>query len=158
MNTSSNMRYRDYNYVLNTLATFGAAVALAGTAVAAEVNPVTPDDTQGVNLQTRYDNIADYGYAQQTTQGDFTVKNDLEMLRNIEISKFNDKIFNSFSERIVKHWIPAEGILDETCLFVTIENQEELMSRDGYDFELDLYEQLEEEIASSRFFNMIALL
>ena len=160
MHTSSNMKYRDASYLMSTLATFGVVVALAGTTIATETNASTINTTtvQDVTLQTRYDSISDYSYTKNSTQGDHSVKNNLSMLRNMEISKLNDKILSIFSHPIVNHWIPADGFLDETCLFVTIENQDMLMSQDGYDFELDLYVQLEEEIAASKFFNMIALL
>ncbi len=107
-----------------------------------------------------YTKSGSYESAKQSTVDDAIIKNDISMLKLLEIEGINKKIKNIFDTRIVEHWIPADGLLDKTCLFIRVENQEGFISKTDYDydFELDLYLKLQEEINNSNFFNMIALL
>ena len=65
---------------------------------------------------------------------------------------------NIYGYGIIKFWIPADNLIEKTCLFISLENQDELSSNPDADLELDIYLTLEKEIENSNFFNMIALL
>lgn len=115
MNISSNMRYREYNYVLNTLATFGAVVALASTAMATEVGTLDTD-THGISLQARLNNIADYGYAQQTTQGDTVINNDQDaLLSYLMKEEITDNIYKSYGYEVKE--MHESSLVDEDGTF-----------------------------------------
>lgn len=101
--------------------------------------------------------FVEYDSPKQSTQYDSFLRNDIGMLKIIEISKLNDKIKNLYQTSIEHSWIPADGKLKKTCLFVKVKNQEELISKES-DFELNLYLNLKTELKESNFFNMIALI
>jgi hypothetical protein len=130
------------------------------TAALLSPNPATasvPEEQSIFYNKHSYDQYMNYGYTQQSTYSFSGIQNDISMLKQIEISKLNDKISSIFHTKIVKYWIPADGLLEKTCLFIKVNNQEELMSATD-DFEFDLYLNLKEELNSNIFFNMIALL
>ncbi len=153
------MEYKD-KYIRNTIVSLGTAFAVtsAGAAPIIDLTAESGDATQIISYKADYDMFEDYSLEQQSTRGASLIQNDIEMLKQLEIARFNEKIYSNFNARIVSHWIPAEGMLDKTCLFVTVDKQEELMANEGYDFELDLYLTLKEDIDGSNFFDMIALI
>ena len=91
------------------------------------------------------------------TSTDSFVSHDKKQLQKMEIEKINRQIKKIFNTSITDYWIPAEGFLEKSCLFVKVERQEELMNQ-YEDFEFNLYLQLEENLDASQFFEMIALL
>lgn len=105
---------------------------------------------------TSYHESMKYDSLKQSTLSDSLIKNDVDMLKILEISKLNEKITQLYGTSIIESWIPADGILDKTCLFIKVNEQERFMAE--LDFELDLYLKLEPEIKDSSFFNMIALM
>lgn len=153
------MEYKD-NYIIGTIVSLGTAFALttAGASTTIDLKDGYADATQTISYKADYDMFEDYSLEQQSTRGSSLIQNDIEMLKQLEIARFNEKIHSSFDTYIVSHWIPAEGMLDKTCLFVTVDMQEELLSKAGYDFELELYLTLKEEIEESNFFDMIAII
>ncbi|MCF6309950.1 MAG: hypothetical protein L3J19_05685 [Sulfurimonas sp.] len=136
----------NYNRILNSFAV--GTVLLLQQADASMVESITNKAT--------HDQFVNYNSSKQSTHGDSFIQNDVEMLKILEISKINDKIETLYGTSIVEHWIPADGILEKTCLFIRVDNQEQLMTE--LDLELDLYLKLESEISESNFFNMIALI
>ncbi len=133
-----------------------STIALMSVAfVASDANTVVPMEKSFLSSYTK---SGSYESSKQSTLDDSIIKNDILMLKLLEIEGINKKIKNIFDTKIVKHWIPADGLLDKTCLFIRVENQEDFISKNDYDFELDLYLKLQEEINNSNFFNMIALL
>ncbi len=104
-----------------------------------------------------YDKSIDYSISKQSTMDNSNIKNDIEMLRLLEIDELNNELNMKLNTSISKTWLPANNILNKSCLFVTVENQEDLI--ENYkDFELELYLALEEKINKSSFFDMIALI
>lgn len=153
------MEYKD-KYIRGTIVSIGTALAMtsAGAIQTIDLKTESGDATQIISYKADYDVFEDYSLGQQSTRSLSLIQNDIEMLKQLEIARFNDKIYSRFNTRIASHWIPAEGMLDKTCLFVTVEKQEELMANAGYDFELNLYLTLKEEIEESNFFDMIAII
>ena len=148
MNTSSNTTY---NILLTTLS---LATVLAVSPTYADNNV---EDRLPYLAFSSYNGSIDYSRNKQSTVDNSTVKNDIEMLKLLEIDDFDSKLQSKFKTSIIQTWIPADGILEKSCLFVALKNQEELMSS-SEDFELDLYLALEEKISKSNFFDMIALI
>jgi hypothetical protein len=118
--------------------------------------PYTNNVDTSTHLAT-YDQSVNYNINKQSTVDKSKVKNDIEMLRLLEIEDFNNELQSKFETTIVNTWIPADGFLEKNCLFVSVENQEELINS-SEDFETDLYLALEEKINRSNFFDMIALM
>ena len=147
INTSNNTTY---NSILTTLS-FVATVSISS--ISAHTETVKPNYIAG----SSYDRGIDYSTNKQSTVDSSTIKNDIEMLRLLEIESFNSELKSKFDTSILNTWIPADGILEKSCLFVSLNNQEELMNS-SKDFELDLYLALEEKINQSNFFDMIALI
>jgi len=142
----------DYKKVLST-AVMVTATLLSPNQVTASV----PEEQSIFYNKHSYDQYVEYRSVQQSTYSYSGIQNDISMLKQMEISKLNDMINSIFHTKIVEHWIPADGLLEKTCLFIKVNKQEEFISaRD--DFELDLYLNLKEELNSNNFFNMIALL
>lgn len=142
----------DYKKVLSTAVVITTAL-LSPNQVTASV----PEDQSIFYNKPSYDQYVNYEFGQQSTYPYSVIQNDIPMLKQLQISKLNDKIASIFHTKIIEHWIPADGFLEKTCLFIKVDNQEELLlQRD--DFELDLYLSLKEELNSNIFFNMIALL
>ncbi len=141
----------DYKKALST--------AVIMTAALLSPNQVTASAAEQSIFYTKpsYDQYVNYESSQQSTYSYSGIQNDIPMLKQMEISKLNDRISSIFHTKIIEHWIPADGLLEKTCLFIKVNNQEELMSETD-DFELDLYLNLKEELNSNNFFNMIALL
>jgi hypothetical protein len=137
----------DYKKVLSTAAIIGATM----------FTPTYGNDIeQKLILKASYDQYTDYSSKKQTTAEDSSIKNDVEMLKWLEIGRFNELILAKYDSTITDFWEPAEGLLEKTCLFIKIEKQEELNLQ--VDLELELYILLEERLNESNFFNMIALL
>lgn len=153
------MEYKD-KYIRNTIVSLGTAftVTSAGATPVIDLKAESGDASQIISYKADYDMFEDYSSEQQSTRGASLIQNDIEMLKQLEIARFNEKIYSSFNAQIVSHWIPAEGMLDKTCLFVTVDKQEELLASKGYDFELDLYLTLKADIDESNFFDMIAII
>ena len=78
-------------------------------------------------------------------------------MKQLEINELNNEIRSKFKTSIIDKWIPAEGLLDKSCLFVKLDHQQSLVA-DSKDFELKLFLALEEKIKKSKFFDMIALM
>ena len=148
MNTSSNTTY---NILLTTLS---LATVLAVSPTYADNNV---EDRLPYLAFSSYNGSIDYSRNKQSTVDNSTVKNDMEMLKLLEIDDFDNELQSKFKTSIIQTWIPADGILEKSCLFVALKNQEELTSS-SKDFELDLYLALEEKISKSNFFDMIALI
>jgi len=145
MNTLSNTTY-------NILTTISLVTTLnISSSYADSIDSVTYITTSS------YDKSINYNMNKQSTVDNSKFKNDIEMLRLLEIEDFKNEIKLKFKTNITDTWIPADGFLEKNCLFVSIENQEELM-KSSEDFELDLYLALEEKINRSDFFDMIALM
>lgn len=141
----------DYKKVLSTVAV---------TAALLSPNQVTASVAEEQSIfynKPSYDQYVNYEFVQQSTYSYSGIQNDIPMLKQMEISKLSDKINSIFHTKIVEHWIPADGLLEKTCLFIKVNNQEELISATD-DFELALYLNLKKELNSNIFFNMIALL
>jgi len=111
---------------------------------------------ESIIKKPKYDQYINYDTAKQSTQSDSYIQNDIEMLKILDITNINNKINTLFGTTITEHWIPADGILEETCLFIKVDKQESFMQNE--DFELDLYLAVKDEIDTSSFFNMIALM
>lgn len=77
--------------------------------------------------------------------------------KEYEISSFNEIIQATFNTKIIQTWIPADIILEKSCLFIEVKNQDILMNEKD-DFELELYLALKEEVHKSNFFDMVALM
>jgi hypothetical protein len=142
----------DYKKVLSTAVMVTATLFLPNQVTAS----VTEEQSIFYNKPS-YDQYVNYESTQQSTYSYAGIQNDIPMLKQMEISKLNDKISSIFHTKIIEHWIPADGLLEKTCLFIKVHNQEEFISKID-DFELDLYLNLKEELNSNKFFNMIALL
>jgi len=142
----------DYKKVLSTAVVMTAALLSPNHVVAS-----VPEEQSIFYSKPSYDQYVNYEFVQQSTYSYSGIQNDIPMLKQMEISKLSDKINSIFHTKIVEHWIPADGLLEKTCLFIKVNNQEELISATD-DFELDLYLNLKEELNSNNFFNMIALL
>jgi hypothetical protein len=104
-----------------------------------------------------YNQYIDYSYSKQSTIDNSLLKNDKTMLKDIEIFEIDKIIKNKYGVKITNIWLPANDNLKKICLFVTLENQENLISKFD-DFELDLYLTLEDKLKQSQLFNMIALI
>lgn len=146
MNTSNNTTY-------SALSALSFAVALAASPAYADNNA----NRSTYLAPSSYNRTIDYSRNKQSTVDNSAVKNDIEMLKLLEIDDFDSELKSKFKTSIIQTWIPADGILEKSCLFVALKNQEELMSS-SEDFELDLYLALEEKISKSNFFDMIALI
>lgn len=142
----NSLQNTNYNNVLTTLAMGTALLFNQADALAVE----------SITSKASYDQFTNYSSSKQSTQADSFIKNDIEMLKILEISVINNRIETLYGSSIVEYWIPADGILEKTCLFIKIDNQEQLATE--LDLELDLYLKLESEINGSNFFNMIALI
>lgn len=153
------MEYKD-NYVRGTIVSLSTAFAMTSTGVSTtiDLNDGYEYATQTISYKADYDVFEDYSLEQQSTRSLSLVQNDIDMLKQLEITRIDDKIYSIFNTHIISHWIPAEGMLDKTCLFVTVDKQEELIAKAGYDFELDLYLTLKDDIDESNFFDMIAII
>jgi len=104
-----------------------------------------------------YDKSIDYSVSKQSTIDNSSIKNNIEMLRLLEIDELNNEIKLKFGTNIIDTWIPADGFLDKCCLFIEVNNQENLVTS-SENFELDLYLALEDKINKIDFFDMIALI
>lgn len=139
----------EYNKILNSLA---ITAALSSPSIA-------NDTHQNIELSYKasYDKYIDYATHKQSTFDDSTLKNDVEMIKLLEITNMLTVIEKKYNTKIVNTWIPAEGNLDKLCLFVSLENQNDLKLKYD-DLELDLFLTLEDTIKQSQFFNMIAIM
>lgn len=140
-----------HNKVVNTIIDVGiASVALLSTIHANE-------PSVALTQKASYDQYVDYSSSKQSTIDNFFLKNDKEMLKDMEIFEIKKIIKNKYGVKITNIWLPADKILEKICLFITLENQEELVL-EYEDFELDLYLTLEDKLKRSQLFNMIALI
>jgi len=115
MSTSSNIRYRDYNYLLTSLVTMGAIATLT---VAAEPETVLPYDvnTHTYNLQTSQNDLGNYNSLRLTTQIENVVHNNLDnpldlLLKNEIIEKTSSMFGYSILE------IHESSLIDEEETF-----------------------------------------
>jgi len=104
-----------------------------------------------------YDKSIDYSVSKQSTIDNSSIKTNIEMLRLLEIDELNNEIKLKFGTNIIDTWIPADGFLDKCCLFIEVNNQENLVTS-SENFELNLYLALEDKLNKSDFFDMIALI
>ena len=143
--------FNDITY--NKVATSVSIItALTVPSVATDIYTTTSSITT-----SSYDKSINYTTNKQSTIDSSNIKNDIEMLRLLEIDELNNELNIKFNTFISKTWLPANNILNKSCLFVTVDKQEELI--ENYeDFELELYLALEEKINKSSFFDMIALI
>ena len=149
MNLLENINYNP-SKVLSSAVLVGAAMTCQVEAGTCDINvlPLMQDTT--------YSKSFEYSTVQSTMQ-DSIVKNDVEMLKLIELSNIGNIISNKYGSYMKDTWIPADGKLNKTCLFISLKNQDELKS-EYEDLELDLYLTLKEELDKSQFFNMVALI
>lgn len=141
------------NTIYNNLLT-PAAIGICLVSSSAEANT----DYSNLTVKSSYDKYVDYSLKKQGTIADSNIQNNIDMLKLLEISKFSEKLNNIYGYGIINSWIPADNLIEKTCLFISLENQDELSSKPDTDLELDIYLSLEKEIENSNFFNMIALL
>ena len=141
------------NITYNKVATSVSIVtALTVPSIATDIYPSTS------SISTyNYDKSINYSVTKQSTIDNSNIKNDIEMLKLLEIDELNNILKLIFNTSISETWLPANNILNKSCLFVTVERQEDLM-KNYEDFELELYLALEEKINKSNFFDMIALI
>jgi len=103
-----------------------------------------------------YDKYIDYS-SEQLTTAETILKNDIDMLSKIEIDEFNKLIQEKYDTNIVSYWIPANNILDKSCLFITLKEQGKL-SQKYSDLELEIFLTLKNRLSTSQLFNAIALM
>ena len=113
--------------------------------------------TSPIIATSSYDKSIDYSVSKQSTIDNSSIKNNIEMLRLLEIDELNNEIKLEFGTNIIDTWIPADGFLDKCCLFIEVNNQENLVTS-SENFELNLYLALEDKLNKSDFFDMIALI
>lgn len=140
-----------HNKVVNTI----IDVSIASVAFLSTIHANEP--SVALTQKASYDQYVDYSSSKQSTIDNFFLKNDKEMLKDIEIFEIKKIIKNKYGVKITNIWLPADKILEKICLFITLENQEELVL-EYEDFELDLYLTLEDKLKRSQLFNMIALI
>ncbi|MBL0686460.1 MAG: hypothetical protein JJV94_01355 [Sulfurospirillum sp.] len=104
-----------------------------------------------------YDSYVDYSSCKQSTSYDSTLKNDIEVIKQVEILNILNKIEEKYNTKVCNTWMPAEGYLDKLCLFISLENQDYLKLQYD-DLELDLFLTVEDDIKQSQLFDMIALM
>jgi len=138
-----------YNKVVTSVS---IVTALAVPSIATDIYP----STSSISTYS-YDKSINYSVTKQSTIDNSNIKNDIEMLKLLEIDELNNVLKLIFNTSIAKTWLPANNILNKSCLFVTVDRQEDLM-KNYEDFELELYLALEEKINKSNFFDMIALI
>lgn len=146
MNILQNM---EYNRIFSSLA-IGATL----------ISPLSANDfNQSLQLSYKapYDKYTDYTTTKQSTFDDSLLKNDVEMMKTIEMSYLINLVEQKYNTKVVNTWLPADGNLEKLCLFISLENQGELKSKYD-DLELDIFLTLEDTIKQSQFFNMIAIM
>jgi len=143
--------FKNMNYNNDILTTLSVIATLAVSPIHAEIY------TPNYLAMSSYDTFIDYDINKQSTIDNSKVKNDIEMLKILEIEEFNHELQSKFETTIINTWTPADEILEKSCLFVNVKNEEELISQ-YEDFELEIYLALEEKISKSQFFDMIALI
>lgn len=146
MNILQNM---EYSKVLSTV--------LVSTTLA--VSPVSASNDKedcAIIQKASYDVFIDYSSSLQSTNNAL-IKNDVEMLKVLDLEEIKEKIFTEYKVHVNNIWVPADGQIEKTCVFVSLENQDILASEND-DFELDLYHKVEGILSKSQFYNMIALM
>ncbi|MBL0702413.1 MAG: hypothetical protein JJV95_00330 [Sulfurospirillum sp.] len=116
-----------------------------------------PKKDIALSNKASYDSYVDYSSYKNSTSHDSTLKNDIEMIKQVEISNILNKIEEKYNTKVYNTWIPAEGYLDKLCLFISLENQDYLKLQYD-DLELDLFLTVEDNIKQSQLFDMIALM
>jgi hypothetical protein len=138
--------------VKSTRKAFGVAVATIMS------SPIISNANINYNVfNSSYNCTGNYVTQKQTTVDSSRIQNDVDMSKKMEIASFNEIIQDTFNTKIIQTWIPADNILEKSCLFIEVKNQEILM-KEHEDFELKLYLILKTKINKSNFFNMIALM
>lgn len=94
-------------------------------------------------------------YSQSTSKS--FLKNTLGISKSLEIENIKQVIFSKYNSKVLATWIPADGHFDRVCLFISLENQENLNEQYS-NLELEIYKTLKIDIEKSQFFNMIALI
>lgn len=141
MNTSLNSTYK---------ALFASATMIT--------SPITSGASVDYNVfNSSYSHPVNYATQKQTTLDTSKIQNNVDMSKKMEIASFNEIIQATFNTKIIQTWIPADNILEKSCLFIEVKNQDILM-KEYEDFELELYLTLKTKINKSNFFNMIALM
>lgn len=140
----------EYNKVVGT-------VALVGATFLSPTTSYGEDILSSLAQKASYDQFIDYSSLKQSTVGEPILKNDKDMIVKMEIYEIEKVIQKKYNTKVLNYWIPAEGMLEKSCLFVSLEEQNVLLSKYD-DFELDLYLSLEEKFKQSQLINMIALM
>lgn len=140
-----------YNTSYNKVITLVSVVTALSTPI------LQANESTNISTITSCNQSINYSTPKQSTVDNSKIKNDIEMLKRLEIAEFNDKLKLIFKTSILKTWLPADTLLEKSCLFVKVENQEKLIHEHN-DFELELYLALKSEINKSHFFDMIALI
>jgi len=140
----------EYNKILSSL-TIGAT--LASPMMADNINY----ELSRLSYKAPYDKSINYSSYKQSTFDDSLLKNDIEMIKLLELSNIINTIENRYDTKVIHTWIPAEGSLDKVCLFVSVQDQNDIKLK-YEDFELDLFLTLEKDLKQSQLFNMIALM
>lgn len=114
MSTSSNIRYRDYNYLLTSLVTMSTIATLA---VAAEPERVLPYDVNAhTYLQTSQNDLGNYNSLRLTTQIENVVHNNLNNSLDLLLkNEIIEKTSNMFGYSILE--IHESSLTDEEETF-----------------------------------------
>ncbi len=139
----------EYNKVVGTVALVGAFLS--------PTTSCSEDIFSSLAQKASYDQFIDYSSLKQSTVGEPILKNDKDMIVKMEIYEIEKAIQKEYNTKVLNYWIPAEGMLEKSCLFVSLEEQNVLLSEYD-DFELDLYLLLEEKFKQSQLISMIALM
>lgn len=138
------------NTIYNYSKSFTNVVLMTGMAVTS-VNCTDLDLAQPLSSH-----ILKQDFYSQSTSKSF-LKNTLEISKSLEVENIKQVISNKFNSKVIDTWIPANGHFDKVCLFIALENQEDLSSQYA-NLELEIYKTLKLDIEKSQFFNMIALI
>ena len=148
MNILENINYKYKKIVLGT--------AVVSASLFASAPEYIENDQHNILIKPSYDLSVDYN-AKQLTTTESLFQNDLDMLAKIEICEINQTIQEVFNANIQNYWIPAKNMLNKSCLFISIEKQNDLMNKYA-DLELEIFLTLKEKLKTSQLFNAIALM
>lgn len=129
----------------------GAAVLFAGITI----SDANSDDVELNLIQPVSSHIFTQDFSSQSTSRSF-LKNTLEISKSLEIENIKKIISEKYNTKVLSTWIPADGYFDKVCLFISLENQENLNTQ-YENLELEIYQTLKLDIEKSQFFNMVAL-
>ncbi|MBL0687558.1 MAG: hypothetical protein JJV94_07015 [Sulfurospirillum sp.] len=75
-----------------------------------------PKKDIALSNKASYDSYVDYSSYNNSTSHDSTLKNDIEVIKQVEISNILNKIEEKYNTKVDNTWIPAEGYLDKLCV------------------------------------------